>query len=97
MKHRNVHVFGFIKGVPRPKLRKKSDAFCVLGDAIESLGLTFDDDRYYEGGMLDNTMPEHQHLIQRVRAFYEEKERAFERRQAIRAFNEEHGPRGTLQ
>jgi hypothetical protein len=94
----NVHWLGYIKGVPLPKLRKENDAVLVHRHAMESLALTFvDKDHYYEAGILDKTMPEHQHLIRRARAFREEQERAFERRQAIRAFNEEHGPRGTLQ
>jgi hypothetical protein len=94
----NVHWLGYIKGVPLPKLRKKNDAVLVRRDAMESLGLTFvDEDRYYEAGILDETMREHQHLIRRARTFREEQEHAFERREAIRAFNEEHGPRGTLQ
>jgi hypothetical protein len=95
MKHTHVH--GHIRGLPRAKLRTNGDVVLVSRKAMESLGLTFDDDGYYEGAVLDQTMPEHQKLIQLVQAFYEERERAFERREAIRAFNEEHGPRGTLQ
>jgi len=69
-----MHVnLGTIKGLPKPKLRKMTDAFLVTLRDIQTLGLELDDSEYFEqGALLDSSMPEHQRLIQQVQALGEE-------------------------